>query len=226
MRIAVLGTGSVGQALAGRLDELGHDVSMGTRDPAATLGRTGTDQTGAPAPADWLREHPDVELRTYTEAASSAEVVVAAVSGSAVLAVLGEIGDDVLAGRVLVDITNPLDFSAGFPPTLFVKDDDSLAEQVQRTFPRARVVKTLNTMAAHLMVRPQQLADGDHSVFVSGDDPVAKAVVTELLTAMGHTDVVDLGGLDTARGTEMLLPVWLRLWGALGTATFNLKVVR
>lgn len=226
MRIAVLGTGSVGQALAGRLEELGHDVTMGTRDPAATLERTGADQDGAPAPADWLRGHPGVALRTYAEVASSAELVVVALSGSAVIAVLEQIGDDVLAGKVVVDVTNPLDFSAGFPPTLFVKDDDSLAERIQRAFPRARVVKTLNTMAAHLMVRPQQLADGDHSVFVSGDDPAAKAVVTDLLTAMGHTDVVDLGGLDTARGTEMILPVWLRLWGALGTATFNLKVVR
>ena len=226
MRIAVLGTGSVGQALADRLDELGHDVVMGTRDPAATLARTGADQSGAPAPGEWLAEHPGVALRTYAEAASSAELVVAAVSGAAVLGVLDSVGADALAGRVVVDITNPLDFSAGFPPTLFVKDDDSLAEQIQRAFPRARVVKTLNTMVAHLMVRPQQLAGGDHSVFVSGDDAAAKGVVTGLLTAMGHTDVVDLGGLDTARGTEMVLPVWLRLWGALGTATFNLKVVR
>lgn len=110
--------------------------------------------------------------------------------------------------------------------SLAVKDTDSLGEQIQRAFPYAKVVKTLNTMNAHLMVEPQQLADGDHSVFVSGDDTAAKQTVTDLLRSMGHTDVVDLGDISTARGTEMMLPVWLRLYGALGTPAFNFKIVR
>ena len=134
-------------------------------------------------------------------------------------------GADNLAGKVLIDIANPLDFSQGMPPTLFVKDTDSLGEQIQRAFPETRVVKTLNTLTADLMVRPGTLAEGS-SVFVSGNDADAKAVVSTLLKEFGHTDVIDLGDLSTARGTEMLLPVWLRLWGALGTPIFNFKIVR
>jgi NAD(P)-dependent dehydrogenase (short-subunit alcohol dehydrogenase family) len=115
---------------------------------------------------------------------------------------------------VLVDVANPLDFSHGFPPTLFVKDTDSLAEQIQAAFPEAKVVKALNTMNAHLMAHPRQLADGDHTVFVSGNVAEAKKTATDLLESFGHTDVVDLGDLSTARGSEMLLPVWARLFGA------------
>ena len=134
-------------------------------------------------------------------------------------------GAENLSGKPLVDISNPLDFSKGFPPTLFVKDDDSLGEQVQRAYPDAKVVKTLNTLNADLMVHPQALG-ASSTVFVSGDDAAAKATVTELLTSFGHDDVIDLGGIETARGAEMILPVWLRLMGALGTAQFNFKVVR
>jgi predicted dinucleotide-binding enzyme len=134
-------------------------------------------------------------------------------------------GAENLAGKVLLDIANPLDFSAGFPPTLFVKDSDSLGEQIQRAFPDTRVVKTLNTLNASLMVEPKTLGESS-TVFVSGDDPEAKASVSGLLQSFGHDDVIDLGGIETARGTEMLLPIWLRLMGKLGTAHFNFKIVR
>jgi hypothetical protein len=226
MRIAVLGTGMVGQAVAARLDELGHDVTVGTRDPAATLSRTDPDPMGNPGAGAWASAHPSISVATFAEAAATAELVVNATNGAVSLQALGSAGAESLAGKVLVDIANPLDFSAGMPPTLFVKDTDSLGEQIQRAFPAAKVVKTLNTMNAHLMVNPKQLADGDHSVFLSGDDAVAKQTVTDLLTSMGHTDVIDLGDITTARGTEMVLPVWLRLWGSLGTPAFNFKVVR
>ena len=221
MKYAVLGTGTVGRAIAGRLAELGHDVVVGTRDPDATLARTDGD---APYAA-WAAGHGDVALATFAEAAAGAEVVVHAGSGLAALDLLAAAGADNLDGKVLVDISNPLDFSAGFPPTLFVKDTDSLGEQIQRAFPGARVVKTLNTLTADLMVRPDGLPEAS-SVFVSGDDAEAKAVVTAMLTEFGHTDVIDLGDITTARGTEMILPVWLRLMGSLGTATFNFKIVR
>jgi 8-hydroxy-5-deazaflavin:NADPH oxidoreductase len=225
MNIAVLGTGTVGRALAARLDELGHDVTVGTRDPAATLARTEPDGMGNPAYAEWAAGYGDVRLASFAEAAGRAEVVVNATSGVASLEVLTLAGADNLDGKVLVDIANPLDFSQGMPPTLFVKDTDSLAERIQRAFPGARVVKTLNTLTAALMVRPDLLPEGS-SVFVSGDDAPAKATVTRLLTEFGHADVIDLGDLSSARGTEMLMPVWLRLWGALGTPLFNLKIVR
>jgi hypothetical protein len=226
MRIAVLGTGVVGQAIAGRLDELGHDVVVGTRDVATTLARTEPDGMGNPPFPDWARAHPRVRVVSLADAGAHGEVVVNATAGGGAVDALRGAGAENLAGKVVVDVSNPLDFSRGFPPTLFVKDDDSLGEQIQRALPDARVVKTLNTMTAGLMVHPEQLADGDHSVFVSGDDAGAKATVAELLRSMGHTDVIDLGDLSSARGTEMMLPVWLRLFGALGTPMFNVKVVR
>ena len=154
-----------------------------------------------------------------------AELAFIVTSGLAALDVLDQAGSENLAGKVLVDVSNPLDFSQGFPPTLFVKDTDSLAEQLQRGHPNALVVKALNTMNASVMVRPDSLGEPS-SVFVSGDDAEAKATVTGLLESFGHTDVIDLGDLITARGAEMYLPLWLRLMGSLGTASFNIKVVR
>ena len=226
MQIAVLGTGMVGQSVAAKLSSLGHDVTVGTRDPQATRARTEPDGMGNPPFSAWHAEHPAVALGTFAEAAAPAELVVNATNGGAAIDVLMLAGAGNLAGKVLLDISNPLDFSQGFPPTLFVKDTDSLAEQIQRAFPGVRVVKALNTMTAALMVEPERAAGGDHSVFVSGDDDVAKKTVVELLRSFGHTDVIELGDLSTARGTEMLLPVWVRLMGALGTPMFNFKIAR
>ncbi|MFC0006899.1 NADPH-dependent F420 reductase [Micromonospora siamensis] len=217
MRIGVLGTGMVGRAIAARAAELGHEVTVGTRDVATT--RAGDW-------ADWAAARPAVTLATHAEAAADAELVVNATSGDGSLPALDAAGEENLAGKVLLDIANPLDHSKGFPPTLSVLNDDSLGERIQRAFPRTRVVKALNTLTADLMTHPRQLADGGHTVFVSGDDADAKKEVTELLTSFGHTDVIDLGDITTARGTEMLLPLWLRLYGRLGTGIFNIKVVR
>jgi predicted dinucleotide-binding enzyme len=225
MDVAVLGTGSVGRAIAGRFHELGERVVVGTRDPEATKARTEPDGMGNPPFASWLAEHEGVELATFSDAAAGAEVVVNASSGVATLEVLELAGAENLAGKVLLDISNPLDFAGGFPPTLTVKDTDSLGEQVQRALPEARVVKTLNTVNAALMVDPAALGQST-TVFLSGDDADAKATVTAILHSFGHDDVLDLGGIETARGVEMWLPLWLRVMGAVGTARFNLKVVR
>jgi predicted dinucleotide-binding enzyme len=217
MRIAVLGTGPVGRAVAGRLAELGHEVTIGTRDPKGTTGREEY--------AAWAGEHPAVRLATFAEAAGGAELVVNAAGGDVSLGILESAGTDNLAGKVLLDISNPLDGSSGFPPQLFVHGDDSLAETIQRAHPDAKVVKSLNTMNNRVMADPQRLGE-DTAVFVSGDDAGAKTVVTELLRSMGHGDVIDLGGLETARGAEMWLPLWIRLAVALGGSDFNIKVVR
>jgi len=226
MKIAVLGTGMVGRTLGSRLAGLGHDVTIGTRGVDATMARTGSDAMGNPPYADWAHAHPQVALATFADATADAELVLNATSGSASIAALEAAGRDHLAGKVLLDIANPLDYSQGFPPSLFVGNTESLAERIQAAFPEARVVKSLNTMNAFLMADPRQLADGHHSVFVSGDDADAKQLVTELLQSMGHTDIVDLGDLSTARGTESLLPIWVRLYGVMGTPMFQFKVVR
>lgn len=217
MQIAILGTGTVGRTLAGRLAELGHDVRMGTRDPGATRGREEM--------AAWLADHPAVTLAAYPEAVAAADLVVNATNGAGSLAVVAAVGPANLAGRVLLDVANPLDFSGGFPPSLLVKDTDSLAEQIQRAAPEARVVKALNTVNADVMVHPEQLPEPT-TLFVSGDDADAKQRVVALLAELGHQDVLDLGDLSTARGPEMYLGLWVRAMGALGTAAFNVKVVR
>lgn len=213
MLIAVLGTGMVGQALAGRLAELGHTVTMGTRDPYAH-----------PDVATWAADH-SVVLATFADAAGASDLVVNATNGAQSLAALEAAGEANLAGKVLIDVANPLDFSAGFPPTLLVKDTDSLAEQLQRRFPSARVVKTLHTVTADVMAHPDLLA-GPHTLFVCGDDAGAKQAAVGLLGELGHADVLDLGPLSAARGTEMFLPLWLRIMGALDTPVFGIKVVR
>ncbi len=227
MRIAVLGTGIVGRSIAGRLGELGHDVAVGTRDPEATLAREEPDAMGNPPYAQWQRENAAIDLKPYAQAATDAELVVNATSGAGSLAALSAAGSDSLAGKVVLDVANPLDFSAGFPPTLLVANEDSLAEQIQREFSSARVVKSLNTMNCLVGVDPARVP-GEHSVFLAGDDDDAKGTVKELLNALGWPagSIIDLGGLRAARGLEMYLPLWLSLMQALGTGDFNIKVVR
>ncbi len=226
MKVAVLGTGMAGRAIAGALAGLGHDVVIGTRDPKATLARTEPDRMGTPPLAQWHAANPEIGLAAFADAAAGAELVVNATNGNGSLAALAAAGTGNLAGKVIMDVANPLDFSRGMPPSLNPVNTDSLGEEIQRAFPEAHVVKTLNTMTASVMVNPASVAGGDHTVFVSGDDPDAKAAVTELLKAFGHRDVIDLGDITTARGAEMMLPIWLRLWGALGTGEFNFKIAR
>jgi predicted dinucleotide-binding enzyme len=213
MRIAIIGTGIVGRTLALGLQRVGHDVVVGTRDPEETARRE-----------EWAGL--EVPLRPLGTVAADADLVVNATNGLASVAALGEVGTDPLAGKVILDVANPLDFSQGFPPTLSVKDTDSLAEQIQRAFPEAKVVKGLNTVTASVMVAPGTVGDGDTTVFAAGDDAGARQLVVALLRELGWQDVVELDGLQNARGLEMWLPLWVRLMGALGTAEFNIKLVR
>lgn len=226
MKIGVLGTGPVGQTIAAKLSELGHSVFVGTRDPAATLARTDNDVFGNPPFKVWREKHPGIAFGTFAQAATHGELVVNATQGAASVEVLKAAGEKNLAGKVLVDIANPLDFSKGMPPSLTVCNTDSLGEQIQRAFPQTKVVKTLNTMNAYLMVGPKQLADGDHTVFVSGNDASAKQTVTKLLESFGWRDIFDLGDITTARGTEMILAIWVRVWGATKNPMFSFKLVR
>ncbi|MCA4898594.1 MAG: NADPH-dependent F420 reductase [Bacteroidota bacterium] len=226
MNIAVLGTGSVGQALASKLVALGHTVKIGTRDVAASKGKTQPDAWGNPAIGSWLQANPAVELVTFAEAVSFSDgLIVHAMNGQAAIESLKSSNSKNLDGKILIDITNPLDFSKGMPPTLFVSNTESLAEQIQATFPTLKVVKTLNTMSNPVMVNPS-LVPGNHTVFMSGNDTVAKNTVRQLLQSFGWADIniMDLGDISTARGTEMILPLWLRVWGKVQTPFFNFAI--
>ncbi|TQK44336.1 hypothetical protein FBY35_5832 [Streptomyces sp. SLBN-118] len=225
MRYAVLGTGIVGQTIAGKLASLGHEVVIGTRDPQATLARTEPDAYGNPPIAQWLAQHTQVRLLSFADAAAFGEALVNTTAGAVSLQALETAGADNLAGKLLIDIANPLDFSQGMPPSLNPVNTDSLGERIQRAFPGTKVVKTLNTLNAAVMVEPSRVA-GEHNVFVSGDDTGAKKLATEFLAEFGwpRESVIDLGDITTARGTEMLLPIWLRLWGSLGHTDFNFHI--
>ncbi|HRF96494.1 MAG TPA: NAD(P)-binding domain-containing protein [Aggregatilineales bacterium] len=227
MKIGILGTGGVGQTFALKLTEIGHSVMIGTRDVSATLANTTPDGYGNPPFSAWHKANPAIQLGSFSQAAAHGEVIINATNGYGSIPALEVAGEANLNGKILMDISNPLDFSKGMPPSLFVSNTDSLAEQIQARFPSVKVVKTLNTLTSVLMVNPSALADGDHHIFVSGNDADAKnTVVGYLKTWFGWKHVIDLGDITTARGTEMLLPIWLRLWGSLGTGMFNFKVVQ
>jgi predicted dinucleotide-binding enzyme len=214
MRIGVLGTGSVGRRIADKLVALGHEVTMGSRSADGEALR------------EWLSgAGEDARGGTFADAASAAELVFNCTAGEGSLAALEAAGAEKLAGKVLVDVSNALDFSQGMPPTLSICNDDSLGERIQAAFPETRVVKALNTINNQVMTEPERLP-GAHNIFVCGNDDGAKATVRELLGTFGWAEeqVIDLGDISAARGTEMYLPLWLRLMGSLGTADFNIQI--
>jgi len=215
MRFGVLGTGMVGQAIATKLVSLGHEVTMGSR------------QAGNDKAAAWSAEAGEAGHEgSFADAATFGEVVVNATAGAASLDALAAAGADNLANKLLIDVANPLDFSAGMPPMLAISNTDSLGERIQRQFPATSVVKSLNTMNCEVIVEPAKVR-GSHNVFLCGNDDSAKAEVKTLLETFGWPpdSILDLGDISAARGTEMYLPMWLRIYGALGTGQFNIAVV-
>lgn len=215
MRYGVLGTGMVGHAIAGKLVAIGHEVMMGSRS------------SGNEKAVGWAAEAGGrASEGSFADAAAFGERVFNCTSGSGTLEALGVAGAENLSGKVLIDVANPLDFSQGMPPSLFVCNTGSLGEQVQRALPDTRVVKSLNTMNCEVMVDPGIVA-GDHVAFVCGDDEDAKRAVADLLGEFGWPAerVLDLGDISAARGTEMFLPLWLRIMGSRGNARFNIAVL-
>ena len=215
MKIAVLGTGMVGQAIGSRLAELGHKVRMGSRT------------AGNAKAMEWSKQAHGASEGTFADAARFGEIVFNCPSGNASLAAFEAAGAENLAGKVLVDVANPLDFTKGMPPSLTVCNTDSLGEQIHRSFPEARVVKALNTMNCNIMVHPTQAGNGEQHTFLSGNDADAKQKVKALLQSFGWKEsfVLGLGDISTSRGTEAWLPLWLRIWGATGSGSFNLRIV-
>lgn len=226
MQIGILGTGIVGQTLGLKLVELGHLVMLGTRDPSKLDEPKGRDPD-APTLHDWLaKTSSQGRVGTFHDAAAYGDLVINATKGAVSLEVLQAAGEAHLDGKTLIDVSNPMDFSNGFPPTLFVKDTDSLGEILQRKFPNLRVVKTLNAVTADLMVNPKLVGNGDHTVFLSGNDMKAKEQVIELLRELGWHDILDLGDISTARGPEMMFAIAHAVMRALSPAPIAFKIVR
>ncbi|MBS3915321.1 MAG: NAD(P)-binding domain-containing protein [Bacteroidetes bacterium] len=217
MKIAVLGTGMVGRTIGGRLVGLGYQVMMGSRT---------ADNEKATA---WKAEHGAMASHgTFSNAAAFGEIIFNCTKGMHTLEILELAGRQNLSGKILVDVTNPLDFTKGFPPTLTVCNDNSLGEQIQTAFPEIRVVKTLNTMTCSLMVDPNLIHKGEHHVFMCGNDDSAKKDVSKILMEFGwKTDnILDLGDITNSRGTEMFLPLWVRLMPVVGSTVFQIQLVK
>jgi 8-hydroxy-5-deazaflavin:NADPH oxidoreductase len=229
MNIAVLGTGSVGQTLSAKLVQLGHKVVMGTRKVGEAQSRTTKDGYGNPGIGEWIKSNPAVKLATFAEAIAFGQLIINATMGGKSIAALkaGKSGD--LAGKIIVDLANPLDFSKGMPPVLIPElcNTTSLGEEIQKAFPQSYVVKTLNTMWCGLMVNPSMVGGGDHHNFISGNNPEAKFEVRKLLSQFGWKDekLLDLGDITSSRGTELILPIWLRVMSVKQNGAFNFKVV-
>jgi predicted dinucleotide-binding enzyme len=216
MKIAVLGTGVVGNTIGTKLISLGHTVMMGSRTKENEKAIQWAKNSGSGA-----------SNGTFADAAAFGEIIFNCTSGGASLEVLRSAGVNNLKNKILVDIANPLDFSKGMPPILIpeLANTNSLGEEIQKSFPELKVVKTLNTMNCEVMVEPAKVP-GTHDVFLAGNDPAAKEKVKEILNTFGWKAPIDLGDISNARGTEMLLPIWIRLWGALKTPMFNFRIAR
>ena len=216
MKVAVLGTGMVGTTIGSKLIQLGHEVKLGSR--------THNNEKAL----EWVNANGDKATQgTFAEAAAFGEIVFNCTKGEVSIEVLHLAGEENLAGKILIDIANPLDFSKGMPPTLSIVNDNSLGEETQKAFPKVKVVKALNTLWCGLMVNPAMIGNADHNIFMSGNDADAKTKVKELLTSFGWlaNNILDLGDITTARGTEMFLPLWLRIMGATNNGAFNIKII-
>jgi 8-hydroxy-5-deazaflavin:NADPH oxidoreductase len=212
MKFGVLGTGAAGQTVASKLVAMGHDVMMGARAADNEKVQGFAHRTGGKA-------------GTFADAAAHGEMVINCTRGDTSLAMLSGLGEE-LRAKILIDVANPLDFSHGFPPHLTVSNTDSLAEQIQRALPETFVVKSLNTVNAAVMIEPARVP-GHHTVFVSGNDQKAKGKVMDFLRSLGWQSIIDLGDITSARAAEQLLPLWVRLYAALGNnAIFNIAVMK
>jgi 8-hydroxy-5-deazaflavin:NADPH oxidoreductase len=226
MNIGILGTGMVGQVVGAAFAAKGHTVIIGTRDVQKSLASSEPNAYGLPAFGTWHKDNQHIKVGTFADAAKFGELLVNATSGLASLDALKTAGADNLGSKILIDIANELDFSKGMPPRALANTDRSLGEDIQAAFPNLKVVKTLNTMNAFVMVNPALVKGGDSTVFINGNDAEAKAKVSEILKGFGWQDIMDLGDITASRSVEMILPIWLKAWGVIGNTPFNFKIAR
>jgi predicted dinucleotide-binding enzyme len=210
MNIGVLGSGVVGQVLAKGYREAGHNVMIGTRDRPKLEG---------------FSKEAGVAVGSFADAAQHGEVLIFAVLGVGAQEVIHLAGADSFKGKLVLDTTNPLDFSKGFPPSLFVGHTDSLGERIQRSLPGAHVVKAFNTMGNAHMIKPKY-GDGTPTHFIAGDDAGAKKKATELLHEVGWKDVQDLGPISSSRLLESLCLAWCMIYGATGSGDHAFSLLR
>ena len=225
--IGILGTGMVGRTIGARLAELGYPVMIGTRDVAKTQAKTEKGPYGGPTFAEWHKQHQNIKLGSFAEAAKFGEILFNCTNGVASLEVFQAAKPENVKGKTVIDISNPLDFSKGMPPSLVPQfaNTNSLAEEIQKTYPGANIVKSLNIVNCEVMVNAKK-TNGDPTMFVAGNNAAAKDETKAILKQFGWNDIIDLGDITGARGMEMVLPIWLRVWGATQNGYFGFKIVR
>jgi len=230
MKVAIFGTGNVGQTFAERFISLGHEVMMGTRNVEQTLKREGNNNNGGSIFKNWISQNGQVKLGTYAEVSKFGDVVLNALSGGATLETFKSIAERDMKDKIIIDIANPLDFSQGFPPSLIqgLNNTNSLGEELQKIVPYAKVVKTLNTMYCGIMVNPAMINQGNHINYLCGNDEEAKTKVKSILNSLGwkNENLLDLGDITNARGTESVLLIWTRIYRATQNGAFNLAIVK
>jgi 8-hydroxy-5-deazaflavin:NADPH oxidoreductase len=214
MKIGIHGTGMVGETLGTKFVQLGHQVKMGSRTANNENAAKWVAKNGASASAG-----------TFAQAAEFGNLIFLCLKGDVEMDVVRSVGPKPFGNKPVVDVSNPLDFSHGMPPSLTVCNTNSLGEEVQKALPSAKVIKTLNIVNCDIMIDPNK-AGTQPTMFICGNDSGAKAEVTTLLKNLGWTDIIDLGDVTKSRATEMLLPIWLSLMQTLGHVHFGFKVVR
>ena len=225
MKVGIFGTGDVGKTLGAALVHRGHDVMLGTHDVAKKMAEKASEDSISFR--EWLSKNKKIHLGDFAEAGAHGEILMNATAGHGSIEALSKLKPPEVNDKILIDVSNALAPWGHGRVEMFVANTDSLAERIQRAHPGLRVVKALNTVSAHLMVNPAGLAGGDHDVFVAGDDGQARERVSRFLREeFGWRTVIDLGDLAAARGLEMMIMVWVKVWESLGTADFNFKIVR
>ena len=220
MHIGIVGAGPVAQTIGTALIQNGHRVLLGSR--------TASNEKAAA----WLHHNgSSANLGTFSEAASFGELLFICLQATAAVDVLTAIDPELFRSKVVIDVTNPLDFSKGMPPSLLPQysNNHSLGEHMQQTLPQAFVVKALNTVTARLMVNALLVNDGNHNLFICGNDKEAKSKVKHLLAENFYWKpelIIDMGGIESARLTEAIIPFWVGVMQIMGTSLFNYQLVK
>lgn len=222
MKITIVGTGIVGQTFAEKFIELGYSVIIGTRNVEETINRENF--------KEWHSKNGNVVVENFNQAISLGDIVLNALKGEVVISTFSSIEEKNLKDKIVIDITNPLDFSNGFPPFLIenLNNTNSLGEELQKVIPSAKVVKTLNTMWCGVMINPKLVNNGSHTNYICGNDIEAKKIVISILDQFGWDleNILDLGDITNARGTESILMIWTRIYGKMPSGAFNFKIVQ
>ncbi len=209
MKIGILGTGVVGRTLAVKLNDLGHEVTIGTRNVSKTLSKTSTDTMGSPPFKEWYSKYSEIKLSAFADTTRFGEIIILATHGVATIGAIDLAEKNNFRGKVVIDTTNPLDFSQGMPPKFAATLGNSLGEKIQNHIPEAKVVKAFNTVNAYVMVSPKR-EEGNPDLFIAGNDEDAKKKIKSLAEQLDWENIVDIGDISQSYWLESMTMFWVQ----------------